>query len=160
MIHDYFEYQPSAAEIQELSEKRADAGRRGGLAKAKQLASGPLKPVPSRPVPTRDRDIEFSDEEEIPVQRVEQIGFPSYGMLGGSTSLKVARLCPIFGWELRKSMSTPGKSWAYFAKVVESIREEAAKPKPPAGARKTQLRYVAPLDRNGIPIPRPQESAK
>ena len=38
-MHDYLEHQRSAEEIRELSEKRADAGRRGGLSKANRVAS-------------------------------------------------------------------------------------------------------------------------
>lgn len=46
-IHDYLEWQRSAAQIQELAEKRAEAGRRGGEAKARaqQPASKPLANV-------------------------------------------------------------------------------------------------------------------
>jgi len=59
VVHDYLDYQPSAAELYEKSKKRSDAGRRGGQAKAKQVASTVHKPVPARPVytepdPTRE----------------------------------------------------------------------------------------------------------
>ena len=60
-FHDWLEYQPSAADQAETSEKRAEAGRLGGLAKAaKQNGSKPLanakqlakqKPTPTRPGP-------------------------------------------------------------------------------------------------------------
>ncbi len=35
-VHDYLELNPSRAEVEELREKRAAAGRRGGEAKGKQ----------------------------------------------------------------------------------------------------------------------------
>lgn len=38
-MHDYLEHQRSAAEIDELAEKRREAGRKGGLAKANAVAS-------------------------------------------------------------------------------------------------------------------------
>jgi hypothetical protein len=38
-IHDYLDYQPSREETLALRETRAEVGRRGGLAKAKQFAS-------------------------------------------------------------------------------------------------------------------------
>lgn len=62
-FHDWSEYQPSAEHVKELRAKRAEAGKRGGQAKAanqkagKSLASA--SPVaqqistPSRPVPSR-----------------------------------------------------------------------------------------------------------
>jgi len=60
-FHDWADYQPSAESVKALREKRAEAGKRGGQAKAaKQTASKPLaiaSPVakqnatPTRPVP-------------------------------------------------------------------------------------------------------------
>lgn len=52
-IHDYLDYQPSKDEVLALREVRADAGRRGGLAKAKarpkQAASKGSSKEPSKP---------------------------------------------------------------------------------------------------------------
>lgn len=42
LIHDFLDYQPSKEEVLALREERADAGRRGGLAKAKQTPSKPI----------------------------------------------------------------------------------------------------------------------
>lgn len=61
-IHDYHEYQPTRIDALELRRKRAEAGRRGGLANAKPDASkleanslgraqANPNPVPSSPVP-------------------------------------------------------------------------------------------------------------
>lgn len=71
---------------------------------------------------------------------MQEIGFVKYGQLGGVMISRVGKLCPIMAWEMRDAMSTNGKSWAYFAKVVESIREENAKPKPPPGQNRKQTR--------------------
>jgi hypothetical protein len=64
VIHDVHDYQPTAEQQKELSRKRAEAGRRGGSkpaskteANGKQLASGALNPVPSRPVPSKDQTL-------------------------------------------------------------------------------------------------------
>lgn len=63
-IHDYLEYQPSKEHAQSVSQKRSDAGRAGGLAKAngKQSASNlsskseaKVKPVPV-PVPKENKN--------------------------------------------------------------------------------------------------------
>lgn len=52
LIHDYLEYQPSKAEVLAQREQRAEAGRQGGLAKAKrgakQTASEVLSEMPSK----------------------------------------------------------------------------------------------------------------
>lgn len=66
LIHDVHDYQPTAEQQKEISKKRAEAGRKGGSKSkrsteadanqsAKQVASGPDNPVPSRPDPTRTR---------------------------------------------------------------------------------------------------------
>lgn len=51
-IHDYLEYQPSKAEVLAQREQRVEAGRQGGLAKAKrgakQTASEVLSEMPSK----------------------------------------------------------------------------------------------------------------
>src|SRR6476619_7621329 len=47
-IHDYLEYQPSKEEIQSLSNKRRENGRRGGLAKSVQIAKQNESNVPSK----------------------------------------------------------------------------------------------------------------
>lgn len=70
LIHDYLEYQPSKDHLADLSEKRATAGRSGGLAsgeaRAKQVASTETNPVPSRPV---DEDKSSSSLREFNTQR-------------------------------------------------------------------------------------------
>lgn len=60
LIHDYLEYQPSKEHQQDVSAKRAEAGRIGGKAprspspkaKGKQNAFAPSNPDPSRPDPS------------------------------------------------------------------------------------------------------------
>jgi hypothetical protein len=62
IIHDYLDYNPSAREVRKTRKERALAGRKGGLAKSKQLAKGLLKQkagtpdrfavAPSPPLPT------------------------------------------------------------------------------------------------------------
>lgn len=65
-FHDWFDYQRSAEQVQELRQKRAEAGRKGGLAKARKQtasksqasASGVAKqnPAPTRPPPSSKED--------------------------------------------------------------------------------------------------------
>jgi hypothetical protein len=67
-IPSYLEYYPSRAQIEELSKKRSEAGRRGGQAKqsakqvAKQVASGPAKQVARA----------LLNEEEVEVEKEEE----------------------------------------------------------------------------------------
>lgn len=61
-FHDFHDYNPTAEQVQDLSDKRSAAGRRGGLAsgqkrskseaKDEALASSKTNPVPARPDPT------------------------------------------------------------------------------------------------------------
>jgi hypothetical protein len=54
-VHDYLDYQPSAAEVKEARKKRQDAGRAGGQASAQARAQANAtanRSTPSRPVPS------------------------------------------------------------------------------------------------------------
>lgn len=59
-IHDYLDHQPSARKVRKYRKQLAEAGRRGGLAKAKQAASDSLgsrqKPDEAKPCPDTDTD--------------------------------------------------------------------------------------------------------
>lgn len=59
-MHDYLEHQRSSDEVEELRRKRQEAGRKGGNAKAKNLASAkqPPQQTPSKPVPESESDTE------------------------------------------------------------------------------------------------------
>lgn len=61
-MHDYLEHQRSAAEVAELRAQRAEAGRKGGLAKARKVASAKAsattlaKQTRSKTVPSTETD--------------------------------------------------------------------------------------------------------
>jgi hypothetical protein len=56
LVHDYLEYQPSRDEVQEERERRAAAGRAGGLATARGRAVAPAKaPAVAKPPAKRQR---------------------------------------------------------------------------------------------------------
>jgi hypothetical protein len=57
-MHDYLDHQRSAAEVAELKRKRAEAGRRGGYAKANGLALAKQTPqqTPSKTVPSTETE--------------------------------------------------------------------------------------------------------
>lgn len=60
LMHDYLEHQRSAAQVAELKRKRAEAGRRGG--KAKASAKQVLEQTPSKSVPETDTEAETDSE--------------------------------------------------------------------------------------------------
>lgn len=57
-MHDYLDHQRSAAEVAELKRKRAEAGRRGGQAKASGLANAKqvLEQTPTKTVPSTETE--------------------------------------------------------------------------------------------------------
>lgn len=147
-IHDYLKYNPSKAEVLEKREK--DRTRKGGDSTRNPTgvaeASDHPVPIPSRPDPVPleidlgdlDHLDQIADDQTLTPVEVEGACFKLYGQLGSTNAIKIFRLCPIYGWELKHATRNNGKSWSYFAKVIGSIREEAAKPKPLAGARKSK----------------------
>lgn len=105
-VHDFLDYNPSAAESDAQRQSKAEAGRRGGLAKAgkqdagddsgssqagangsalagaKQVPCSSSAPVPSRPVPTKEKSARArsssSSKASKVVQRAEASGFPEW----------------------------------------------------------------------------------
>jgi hypothetical protein len=66
-MHDYLDHQRSAAEVAELKRKRAEAGRRGGYAKANGLASAKQMPqqTPGKTVPSTETETETYLETSV-----------------------------------------------------------------------------------------------
>ena len=148
-IHDYFEYQRSKREViagREATAKRvsrhrerkliADAtgsvtnAERNAAGNAVTLAVGNATPVPD-PVPDpilSERDL----GGPLTIGDIERLCYPRCGQLGGSNQARISALMPIHAEELEAALRTPGKSWAYLAKVIASIREQRASPAPPA----------------------------
>jgi hypothetical protein len=79
LMHDYTEHQRTAGEVEELRSKRADAGRRGGLAKASnRVASATAngKQVPST-LPSKPLAVSETDENKS--KRVREVSrFPEF----------------------------------------------------------------------------------
>ena len=66
-IHDYTEYQRTRDQIEAISEARSEAGRRGGLAKARQAAGNlpaKAKQTESNRLPDTDTDTDTDTEAE------------------------------------------------------------------------------------------------
>lgn len=72
LIHDYLEYQRSKADIEAIRTKRAEAGRKGGQAKRKQVAKQSAKQTESKPV---SEDEAKSNPKPIP-NPIENITHP------------------------------------------------------------------------------------
>lgn len=70
MIHDYLQYNLSNARVAEIKALRAKAGRRGGLAPAKQIAN----PVPRTPSPVLPSSQEPVLAKQVAKQVAKQEG--------------------------------------------------------------------------------------
>jgi hypothetical protein len=81
-------------------------------------------PAPA-PVQLQEREIGAG---ELRAHEVEQIGFSQNGVMGGSAQVAMRKLMPIHRDELEVALKAGGSSWAYTAKVLISMRAEAAKP--------------------------------
>ena len=155
IIHDFLQYQPSSAKLKRLSETRADAGRRGGLAKAKQNASGESYPDPSRSVPSRsvDREIggpsNYSNQGTIEkTDQLEAWGYKRYGQLGGANLTALSMRLPIYWNEIQALNRTKARSWRYIITTLDSMREESVKA-PPKGVRRMTQEEAEQIFING-----------
>lgn len=134
-INDYLEYQPSANEVREISEKRAKAGRAGGKANRKQDALTKKKPKPNQPKPNQTKPKKPIIDSSNLIEKLsdlEALGFELMGQMSSNAQTKLMRHLPIAEWEWNAAINDPnarGKPWAYVAKIIESMREESAKGK-------------------------------
>lgn len=92
-FHDWNTYQPSAQQVRDLRSKRADAGRRGGLAKAADQQKHPSKPssnglANARPVAKQNA----TPSRPVPSLEVVQVGEPPHG--DARASPEPPRTCP------------------------------------------------------------------
>lgn len=82
-MHDYLEHQRSAAEIDELSQKRAEAGKRGGNASAKVRASAKAIASPGRQqTPSKiqpEQEVEEEQEKRRELLRSSQRAHETFG---------------------------------------------------------------------------------
>lgn len=74
-MHDYLQHQRSADEVAALREARREAGRKGGIAKAKSLASAKQVPgqTPSKDVPSTETETEVGSNEPTRREDIERI---------------------------------------------------------------------------------------
>jgi len=137
-LHDFLAYQPKASETAALRQKRAEAGRLGGLAKARataKLANLPRSdPTRSDPVP-RERESGSGDCSDL--KQLEAWGFKRWGALTAVDTVEASRRLPIMAHELEALTRCKGKRWAYLWPVLDDIRERASKPKPAKAVRRT-----------------------
>lgn len=83
-------------------------------------------------------EVEEGGDEVLTPAEIEAIGYPRYGALAGKGLIAMRKLGDVRRHELDDAMRTEGKSWAYCAKVIASMREEAAKPRAPPGAPRSR----------------------
>jgi hypothetical protein len=94
--------------------------------------AGVQPPAPSSPLVLAPAPVQLQEREigagELRAHEVEQIGFSQNGVMGGSAQVAMRKLMPIHRDELEVALKAGGSSWAYTAKVLISMRAEAAKP--------------------------------
>lgn len=64
-LHDFTEHQSSRAEVEAMTERNRSNGRRGGLAKAKQVASESVSETASETYPETQTETETSTSKEV-----------------------------------------------------------------------------------------------
>jgi len=153
-IHDYLDYNKSRAEILGKREKDADRKRDipdGVRAESERSPSGVASesnpPIPSHP------------KREIEAEEIANLGFSRFNALGGTAASKILRLAPISQWEWDHALATDARSWGYVAKVIESMREEESRPKPPK-ARSAPNKYDQKLRPGVLEILREDDCEK
>ncbi len=132
VVHDFWDLQPKSWEVRQKQKKRAEAGRLGGLAKAKQIPQALLNPDPIRPDPIRSDPID-RERSGGPISKLHELeawGFSRYGALGGVHAAHGSKRLPIYPHELEHCSNTSGKSWGYFWKVLDSYRGAQASAAP------------------------------
>lgn len=142
IIHDYLDYQPSAEQFMELQEKKAQAGRRGGLAKALAGARGSAtdsvvangKQSPSRPVPSPSSEESILGTQSKP---------PTSSCSGGGEAEAAPHPSPA---ELHVSQSRAESLKAKMTAEVQKSRRV------PWVFPETEIRHVRGLLQNGVPV--------
>jgi hypothetical protein len=159
VFHNWGLWQPSAEAIEEQRRTHADRQRRyrerskheavtrdtgvtrhASVTANARVPHGDVTVTHTRPDPTRpykeiDHAREISPTASLGAQDLERLGAQRYGLLGGRSIQAIRALVPITGQEWLDASRTAGTSWAYFAKVIASMREEAASPRPASRTR-------------------------
>ena len=143
IIHDFLEYNPTKKSV--MKKRKTDLARKqkgndtrrsekipsGIRTETKTFQEDSRRPDPAPgpgPVP-QERDRGFRN-----IGMLSDFGYPKFGMMSATATVKISKLCPVAKWEWDLVLQTEGKSWPYAAKVIESLRVESAKPKSPAAA--------------------------
>ena len=156
-LHDYLDHNMSAEQWQSYRKGRSDAGKKGAAARwGKSDGSSHGKPM-GDPSPSPDPDpIEIDSSSISKLWEVEKEGFSKYGGLNGVNAARIKNLLPIGREEFAHACNTKGTSWAYFAKVLVSVREAAAEPAPRRGPKRLTQRQKDDIEiarRLGLPKP-------
>jgi hypothetical protein len=141
LIHDIFDYQPRSKKRSQISEVRAEAGRKGA-AKRWQIAIDDDGKLPSRqnaPDPTRPDPTPcgVGENDKIEFGDLEPLLFKKFGSLGGAGKhiAAVRNLSPYRRWEIEEALRGWPKRWGGFVDFVMELREEDEKDRPQAKDR-------------------------
>jgi hypothetical protein len=131
VVHDFWDLQPKSWEERQKTKKRVEAGRQGGLAKAKQRAGEPQKPDPIPLDPIRSDPSGEERSRQPAVQRHEQVAQLVTDRLhlkwpGTSYQLRIQACLPLptgvveNAIESTKNADRP--NWEYLVQCLESPR--------------------------------------
>jgi len=148
VLHDFLDYNRSSWEIEqkrELDRKRKHEARENVRAESER---SPTTPVPD-PVPDPLRDERLANPENAARHewaKVEHaMASKVKGGHGGKGAMRVLALCPLTDLELESALRSSGESYAYLAKVIESIRSD--------DAERRRLGVLAPVSKKFAPEP-------
>lgn len=129
-IHDYFDYQPSKEQVEELREARSAAGRKGGQARAKAIA----KQVPEQTSSKRSSKkaskpeaksypdpVPVPDREPLPTVEVRDAEVVTIGRARSDLDDLKDTLVELFG-------EPPPQGWSLYNRVATWIRDQGGTP--------------------------------
>lgn len=104
-IHDYLSWQSSKAHMDDVSSKRAEAGRRGGLKRAEAAAQANAKQIASK---QRSKP-QAEEEQEVEVEQEDDPPTPQGGKPAAPASSKPIPIRPVDS-EKKTDASPPGSA--------------------------------------------------
>ncbi len=129
-MHDYLEHQRSAEEVEALRQQRRDAGRAGGLAKARRGASKPPSKPPSEPLSKSLQDTD-TEEREFPLTPTaaavgEPVDKPPANSRAHGTNPRSLRDADCIIAKREHDLATFARHWSCYDVDPETIEAQAA----------------------------------
>lgn len=123
--------------IEWLAKLRKNGAKGGRPKKTKWKPSGSAEPNPPAPAPApaqlHERD------SALGLAKIEQVGYPRCGSLTGPGAAAIRKLGNVTEAEVTDALRDPKvRHWVYMARVIESMRIEAARPPSEPGEQRAR----------------------